>query len=44
MTFFVRVAIVFVYLCRSAVINCMLCNGDRGIGCVVVVVVMLVWY
>ena len=30
--------------CRSAVVSCMLCHGGRGIGCVVVVVVMLIWY
>ena len=40
-TAFVRVAF---YLCKSAIVKCMLCHGGSGIAGVVVVVVMMVWY
>ena len=40
-TVFVKVAIL---LWRIAKVKCMLGHGDSGIGGVVVVVVMIVWY
>ena len=38
---FVKVAI---FCCRSAIFKCVLCHGGSGIGGVIVVVVMMVWY
>ena len=43
MTVFVRLAILVIYW-RGAIVRCMLCHGGSGIGGVVVVVVMIVWY